>query len=597
MREKRKRREQGTAASLVGESSTHTHAFSLADLNAVDAPIAVFVHHVSEDTRRVYIEELPVEPPSPVKKIRLEQILGGERAALPDNCDVGSIEALDRYQLGIWDGNDMAPPPPSTPPALTKPREVKPADPSLHEWRLHLRDRYLAALLWREGPGDAEMDTCPGCEGKTKLRPLFRCGDCHGGAMYCRSCIVQRHAENPLHRVWKWCELFFVKTSLTALGLRVQLRHAPCRRRPAPEAGHSEFVVLHSNGIHEVKVNFCRYERAIQAGSPEIQLLRAGWFLATDDRPRTCATLDVLNQFHQVTLQAKMNMYDYYGVLEKLTDNTGIKPPDHYHEWIRMCRKYRHIMLLKCCGQAAAYTMMSMGGTAPGELAIECPACPRPGVNLPEGWEKASLEERFLYTLFLALDACFRLKRRLVSSELRNPDLGPGWAYVLDTGPYREYLRTVTDQKEMNTCSGLAALDYVNTKFSRGYSTTGVGMGVCVRHEFIQPNGIGDLQKGKRFANMDYIFASILKHKDAGLFKMISYNIVCIWSKHLVERLKALPSHVRLHIVMALMRFAIPKMHIHSHTLLCQLLFSLNLILGSAQVDGEGVRDQLTLHL
>jgi hypothetical protein len=51
----------------------------------------------------------------------------------------------------------------------------------------------------------------------------------------------------------------------------------------------------------------------------------------------------------------------------------------------------------------------------------------------------------------------------------------------------------------MSTCSGLAALDYANTKFSRGYSSTGIGMGVCARHEFIQPNGVGDLQRGERF--------------------------------------------------------------------------------------------------
>jgi hypothetical protein len=50
----------------------------------------------------------------------------------------------------------------------------------------------------------------------------------------------------------------------------------------------------------------------------------------------------------------------------------------------------------------------------------------------------------------------------------------------------------------MSTCSGLAALDYANTKFSRGYSATGVGMGVCARHEFVQPNGVGDLQRGEQ---------------------------------------------------------------------------------------------------
>lgn len=50
----------------------------------------------------------------------------------------------------------------------------------------------------------------------------------------------------------------------------------------------------------------------------------------------------------------------------------------------------------------------------------------------------------------------------------------------------------------MSTCTGLAALDHANTKYSRGYATTGVGVGVCARHEFIQRNGAVDLQKGER---------------------------------------------------------------------------------------------------
>jgi hypothetical protein len=50
----------------------------------------------------------------------------------------------------------------------------------------------------------------------------------------------------------------------------------------------------------------------------------------------------------------------------------------------------------------------------------------------------------------------------------------------------------------MSTCSGLSALDHANTKFSRGYGSTGAGMGLCARHEFVQRNGAGDLQKGER---------------------------------------------------------------------------------------------------
>lgn len=63
----------------------------------------------------------------------------------------------------------------------------------------------------------------------------------------------------------------------------------------------------------------------------------------------------------------------------------------------------------------------------------------------------------------------------------------------------------------MSTCSGLAALDYANTKFSRGYSTTGVGMGVCARHEFVQANGMGDLQKGERYFSVRWPITILIK--------------------------------------------------------------------------------------
>ncbi|KAJ7659741.1 hypothetical protein DFH06DRAFT_1326762 [Mycena polygramma] len=253
-------------------------------------------------------------------------------------------------------------------------------------------------------------------------------------------------------------------------------------------------------------------------------------------------------------------------------------------------------------GAAASTKMMGLGRMDPHVPRISPPhasnvrwACDGvqlfgPGVNMPQGWEEASMTERFLYTLFLAMDACFRLKRRLVSSELKDPDLGPGWAYLLNTMPYHEYLRSMTDQKEINSCSGLAALDFANTKFSRGYSTTGVGMGVCARHEFVQPNGVGDLQRGERFANMDYIFACIMHHKHPQLFTFVTYDIMCSWKVNLQERLTKLPPKIRLLIVLALMCFAIPEMDIHSHTLLCQLLYSINIILGSAEVEGGSHR-------
>jgi hypothetical protein len=66
---------------------------------------------------------------------------------------------------------------------------------------------------------------------------------------------------------------------------------------------------------------------------------------------------------------------------------------------------------------------------------------------------------RFLYILYIAIDACFRLKRRLVSSEKKDPGLGTGLSYFTEDPPFRKYLLSVTDQKEVRSWMGLSLRD------------------------------------------------------------------------------------------------------------------------------------------
>ena len=42
--------------------------------------------------------------------------------------------------------------------------------------------------------------------------------------------------------------------------------------------------------------------------------------------------------------------------------------------------------------------------TRNGELAIECPACPIPGVNLPDGWEHADPDIQYVHPLNFLLE-------------------------------------------------------------------------------------------------------------------------------------------------------------------------------------------------
>lgn len=81
-------------------------------------------------------------------------------------------------------------------------------------------------------------------------------------------------------------------------------------------------MVLHTNGLHYVAVEFCK----CWGLQRRTQLLRLGWWPATPFDPQTCATFAVLRHFHLLNLQGKLPAYDFYRALELRTDNTGLQP-------------------------------------------------------------------------------------------------------------------------------------------------------------------------------------------------------------------------------------------------------------------------------
>ncbi|ESK82675.1 hypothetical protein Moror_11175 [Moniliophthora roreri MCA 2997] len=60
-----------------------------------------------------------------------------------------------------------------------------------------------------------------------------------------------------------------------------------------------------------------------------------------------------------------------------------------------------------------------------------------------------------------------------------------------------------TSQDEISHCVGFSAIWNANHKKLKGLRATGVGAVTCARHELFRLNGIGDLQKGERYINMD----------------------------------------------------------------------------------------------
>jgi len=49
-------------------------------------------------------------------------------------------------------------------------------------------------------------------------------------------------------------------------------------------------------------------------------------------------------------------------------------------------------------------------------------------------------QNRFLYMMFLCMDANFRLKNQMVSNYSQDPGLGTGWAYMLPREEYEAYV-------------------------------------------------------------------------------------------------------------------------------------------------------------
>ena len=55
-----------------------------------------------------------------------------------------------------------------------------------------------------------------------------------------------------------------------------------------------------------------------------------------------------------------------------------------------MIREWRHIQLLKRAGRS--HEEGGVKATKAGELVTRCPACPRPGINMPDNWQEMSDE-------------------------------------------------------------------------------------------------------------------------------------------------------------------------------------------------------------
>ncbi|KAF6755232.1 hypothetical protein DFP72DRAFT_1067940 [Ephemerocybe angulata] len=437
---------------------------------------------------------------------------------------------------------------------------------------------FVEEMLRLEGldclTGSQLMCSSPECRCALESGSGYRCVDCSSTVLYCKSCTVQNHGRVPLHRLQRWTGTHFERAMLKELGLQIQLGHPLGTRCHVPEpADNNTFTIIDSDGIHVVNLNFCGCLGAVTRVQ---QLLRHRLFPSTTIHPRSAATFCVLETFQMLSFTSRVSGYEFMRALERRTDNTGcLKIPKCYASWMRMVREYRHIRLLKRRGRG--HDPAGIQNTAPGECAVLCPACPYPDLNLPPDWEMQPDSKQWLYSLFIGMDANFRLRRKNVSSEEFDPSLNAGSAYIVEETKFKGYLQEY-DKKlpdEKSDCNNHDAIKSASIRGGKGSAASGMGSAQCSRHDMKRPLGVGDLQKGERYVNMDYFLLSTLNfHPPRRL--VLSYDICCQYHKNLRTRCTCYPPNAFTKDPPMKTTYAIPKFHLPAHIEACQTRFSLN---------------------
>ena len=83
---------------------------------------------------------------------------------------------------------------------------------------------------------------------------------------------------------------------------------------------------------------------------------------------------------------ANANVRDFVTVLERLTDPLGVEwVPDRYKNFGVSTTQWNYMSRLRRAG--IAHLPSGVGSADTGSAAVKCWACPRPGVNLPEGFK------------------------------------------------------------------------------------------------------------------------------------------------------------------------------------------------------------------
>ncbi|EJD33003.1 hypothetical protein AURDEDRAFT_77292 [Auricularia subglabra TFB-10046 SS5] len=235
---------------------------------------------------------------------------------------------------------------------------------------------------------------CPRCD---KSDPSvdhtvrYKCFECFQAPPLCKPCILDAHKHAPFHDVHEWTGSYLRKVSLSSVGLVICLGHD---EEKCPSAGDArmKMTIVHGGGIREMEIVQCTCGDSQAKGSLALRLWRSGLFPATFIRPGTVISAGALSDFHLLTQTAKVNATAFCTFLRRKTDywaQDTVK--NRAREFFMSFRMYCYLNNLKSNGFDAPRPASGVDPgyeLSPGSMAVLCPACPQPSINMSPNWRE-----------------------------------------------------------------------------------------------------------------------------------------------------------------------------------------------------------------
>ncbi|KAG1804027.1 hypothetical protein EV424DRAFT_1474522 [Suillus variegatus] len=332
-------------------------------------------------------------------------------------------------------------------------------------------------------------------------------------------------------------------------------------------------VIVDKSGVHRLEVRCCE---CLNAMSLDIQMFQHEFFPAFSTGQRLCLPSEFSMIFYWTALNAGTSAMNYYS---KLLAND--LQHDRYRELMRVARQWRQLKTMKWHGFGHRSDNPSTG-----ELALFCPACPQPGINVLLS-EDESLDDdpSWKYTRSFVMDGNFKAEHLHPIKPFDEVWLSDGLGFMVGKDRYKMHLAEAADTVEKSSCNNHRAVNQANAARHK-LESTGIGGVACARHGCFVPHSMVDFQKGERQMNMDYALCEASRHNMEGITRAVTfYDINCQYNKHFrvrVDRSRFLEMAPQLTIIPG-----IGLWHVHGHQDSCYVRYASNFIEGIGRIDGE----------